>query len=81
MAKLPVSIPLKPDPPSLQALTVELLQMYQLISKTFNNPDAGATSTRPNAGLVIGQTFFDTTLDRPIWWNGTAWINASGTPV
>jgi len=23
----------------------------------------------------------DDTLDKPIYWNGTAWVDATGTPV
>ena len=44
-------------------------------------PNFGPTSDRPTTGLLIGQTFFDTTLDRPIWWNGEYWINAIGDPL
>lgn len=48
-------------------------------------PDAGTTTERPiNTTLIklqIGQYYFDTTIGRPIWWNGTNWINASGTVV
>lgn len=41
---------------------------------------AAATSGRP-ADPVTGVPFFDTTLGKPIWWNGTAWVDATGTPV
>jgi hypothetical protein len=48
-------------------------------------PDSGTTANRPlntgNPKLEIGQYYFDTTIGRPIWWNGTNWINASGTVV
>jgi hypothetical protein len=48
-------------------------------------PLSGDTANRPidsvQIPLPIGQTYFDTTLNRPIWWNGTDWINASGTVV
>jgi len=48
-------------------------------------PNSGTTANRPintgNPKLQIGQYYFDTTLNRPIWWNGTNWINASGTTV
>jgi len=44
-------------------------------------PISGTTAERPAVQLHTGQTFFDTTLNRPIWWNGTNWINASGTIV
>ena len=43
-------------------------------------PASGATGSRPTVHAV-GQPFFDTTLGTPIWWNSTAWVNASGTPV
>jgi len=44
-------------------------------------PDADATAQRPTKNLLIGQQFFDTTIGYPIWWNGKAWVNASGTTV
>lgn len=39
-------------------------------------------ATRPTARFA-GQVFFDTNLSpaRPIWWNGSAWIDATGTEV
>ena len=30
---------------------------------------------------TIGVSYFDTTLGRPIWWNGTNWVDATGTTV
>ena len=48
-------------------------------------PLYGATADRPvesvQAPLPIGQFYYDTTLDRPIWWNGTVWKKADGTTV
>ena len=29
----------------------------------------------------IGEMYFDTTLGKPIWWNGTDWVDASGSSV
>lgn len=46
----------------------------------------GNTAGRP-AGLTAadrGVQYFDSTLDadgKPIWWTGTAWVDATGTPV
>ena len=37
-------------------------------------------ATRPTA-TYIGQSHFDTTLNKPIWWNGTGWKDAMGTTV
>lgn len=39
------------------------------------------TALRPTKNLYVGQFFFDTTLTRPIWWTGAAWIKADGTVV
>ena len=48
-------------------------------------PLSGTTAQRPlstvQVPLAIGQFYYDTTLDRPIWWNGTVWKKADGTTV
>ena len=48
-------------------------------------PDSGVTASRPvstvQVPLPIGYFYYDTTLDRPIWWNGTVWKIADGTTV
>jgi hypothetical protein len=48
---------------------------------TLSTPSVGTTAARPTVGLQIGQQYFDTTINRPIWWDGTNWINAAGTVV
>lgn len=58
------------------------------------NPDAtgkvnvplitsGATAQRPTTGTYIGQPFFDTTLNKPIWRNkdNNGWVDATGAAV
>ncbi len=47
-----------------------------------NNPGffSGPTSDRPSSAYV-GQPWFDTSLGKPIWWNGTNWIDADGNSV
>ena len=40
----------------------------------------GTTTQRPTSS-ILGEFFFDTTIGRPIWWNGTAWVRADGTVV
>ena len=42
-------------------------------------PDAGRV--RPTMGLRSGQVFFDTVLGKPVWWNGSAWVDATGVSV
>ena len=44
-------------------------------------PPSGTTANRPTGRLEVGQYYFDTTIGRPIWYNGTNWINAAGTVV
>jgi len=44
-------------------------------------PAAGTTALRPTDYLEVGQTYFDITLGIPIWWDGSDWVNASGTVV
>jgi hypothetical protein len=44
-------------------------------------PPSGTTADRPTGRLQVGQYYFDTTIGRPIWYNGTNWINAAGTVV
>ena len=38
------------------------------------------TGSRP-ASPSIGSNVFDTTLSKPIWYNGTNWVDATGTTV
>ncbi len=41
----------------------------------------GTTAQRPAApGIRIAQ-FYDTTLGKPIWWNGSTWKDATGATV
>jgi len=56
------------------------VQTQQAIN-TLSTPSAGITANRPSTDLQVGQFYFDTTINRPIWWDGTNWINAAGTVV
>ena len=45
---------------------------------------SGATGSRPTKNLYAGLTYFDTTLNLPIWVktvSPTVWINAAGSTV
>ena len=85
-----------PKAPNLPIAPVDYTQQYQdqfsnalrlyfsqldNFIQGINIPSSGATSGRPTINLAIGQYYFDSTLGIPIWWNGTKWINASGTTV
>lgn len=41
---------------------------------------SGASSNRPEPKF-IGERYFDTTLNKPLWWSGTDWVDANGTTV
>lgn len=44
----------------------------------------GTSASRPTSS-VMGQQYFDTTLasgrGKPVWWNGTGFVDAAGTYV
>ena len=42
---------------------------------------AGTTPNRPTEGLTVGAIYFDTTLGKPIWYNGSSWIDATGSKI
>jgi hypothetical protein len=44
-------------------------------------PASGVTADRPAQQLQVGQFYFDTTLGYPIWYDGTDWVDATGTVV
>lgn len=42
---------------------------------------SGITAQRPVKNIYVGRQYFDTTIMRPIWYNGTAWQRADGVIV
>jgi hypothetical protein len=40
----------------------------------------GSTSERPSSP-PLGFSFYDTSLGKPIWWNGSSWTDANGATV
>lgn len=41
----------------------------------------GTTANRPTSDLYVGRPFFDTTLGKPVWYDGTNWVDATGATV
>jgi hypothetical protein len=85
-----------PKAPNLLVAPVDYRQQYQdqlnnALRLYFNQidnfaqalyiPASGTTANRPTDRVQIGQFYFDTTINRPIWYDGTNWINAAGTIV
>ncbi|ULT25816.1 hypothetical protein KUH03_02165 [Sphingobacterium sp. E70] len=60
--------------------SVELLgsqpntRVYNVFNQTDSYNARGTTLQRPTTSLV-GQEYFDTTLNRPVWWNGSIWVD------
>ena len=40
----------------------------------------GLTSSRPTSPTT-GFMYFDTTIGKPVWWNGVAWVDSNGISV
>lgn len=66
---------------SARKLTDTPTDALQMVNRKYvtNNGTVRPTSS------VIGQPFLDTSLasgrGKPIWWNGTGWVDATGTFV
>jgi len=61
---------------------VETAWLRQLLDLGFRQlPPTGATAERPPAGRYPGDTFFDQTLGRPLWWSAGAWRTAGGDAI
>lgn len=50
------------------------------INRLLRDTMTGTTAQRP-AQAVKAQRYYDETLGKPIWWNGTVWKDAAGTTV
>ena len=61
--------------------------MQPIINATVNGPTGadnkhrGTSEERPTIGMLPGFQYFDTTIGKPIWWNGEVWIDALGNSV
>lgn len=72
-------------PSSIGAETPAAAQSKVDAHEQKNNPHIGSqpidsfdSANRP-AGINVGYMGFDTTLGKPVWWNGTNWVDATGT--
>lgn len=41
----------------------------------------GSYKTRPTSGVTAGAVIYDTTLNKPVYWNGSKWCDFTGKPV
>jgi hypothetical protein len=66
----------------MRADVMQLTTSPQTMVKQFTKWDAYVTTTRrPVAPTYVGLNVFDSTLGKPIWWNGTVWKDATGATV
>lgn len=77
-----MSLPKAPFQSSIIPLTSKVTAVWQQwfdrVQIIINSiTGAGSTAGRPTNNLSIGQPYFDTTQNTPVWWNGSAWINAN----
>lgn len=42
---------------------------------------AGTSDKRPTENLIVGTCYFDITLNKPIYYNGSKWVDATGATV
>ena len=74
----------------LPGLATQLQRLFQLVQTVLfqhanaingNIANSGSTGQRPPSALE-GQMFWDTTLGKPIWWDGVShWRDATGAIV
>ena len=46
-----------------------------------STPQSGTTANRPTKNLTVGLFYFDTTLGKPVWYEGPGWVDATGASV
>lgn len=65
----------------LNVETIENLSATKSIAVSkIQQSTSGTTASRPVASNV-GDFYFDITIGKPIWWNGSVWKDATGTTV
>ena len=54
---------------------------YKQIKNLKYKGSYSGTTEKRLSGVDVGFQYFDTTLGKPIWWNGSAWVDATGQEV
>ena len=53
----------------------------QVFQACFSVYQSGVTANRPTNGLWIGRRYYDTTLNKPVYYTSGGWRDATGTLV
>lgn len=64
----------------MHALSIEPRKINRMKNMTYVTVPiihSGSTENRPTEHLVVGQTYFDTTLGAPVFWTGSEWVKAN----
>lgn len=54
--------------------------IFRIYNTKLLDYDNGGSNNRPQTPFV-GQLYFDTTLNKPIYWTGSKWVDATGADV
>lgn len=79
----PYKFALDTDPSNsifMHALSIEPRKINRMKNMTYATVPiihSGTTENRPTEHLVVGQTYFDTTLGAPVFWTGSEWVKAN----
>lgn len=53
-----------------------------IVKETFaQTTHGGNTLNRPSTNIYQGYQYYDITLNKPIWWTGSKWVDATGADV
>ena len=65
---------------SVSDVRLELANAIEQAYADIQNTRAGSTEFRPTEPYT-GMQYFDTDLGKPIFWNDTVWVDASGETI
>ena len=66
---------------SITAVSGDLTKTTDTLNQSIHDLEIKSGTTRPTTGLVAGYQFFDTTLNKPIWYTGSVWVDCTGATV
>lgn len=66
---------------NLGGVSIEYIKGKPVISEDMYVSKMGTTQERPANIINKGFQYFDTTINKPIFWDGAKWIDATGATV
>jgi len=69
---------LRMDYPTWKYIKEEAAPVLGTCTVKLTDQFGGVSGSRPTGVLPSGMCYFDTTLGRPVWWSGAAWLGADG---